>query len=156
MSLIYGVDDQPSLYELIVLGLEHLSVMTLAFVFPVIIVQESGGTMAQAATMIQMSMIAGGLGTILQSLKKGPMGSGYLCPQLCGPSFLSASILAGQTAGLGAVFAGTFFGAFFEVLFSRVVKRLRQFFPAGSHRNRGRHGRHHGYPLCHSTVFWFK
>ena len=79
--------------------------------------------------MIQMSMIAGGLGTILQSLKRGPIGSGYLCPQVCGPSFLSASILAGRTAGLGAVFAGTFFGTFFEVILSRVIKRLRQFFP---------------------------
>lgn len=128
-NLIYGVDEHPNLYELIILGLEHISVMTLAFVFPVVIVQESGGSMSQAATMIQMSMIAGGLGTILLSLKKGPVGAGYLCPQVCGPSFLSASILAGKTAGLGAVFAGTFFGAFFEALFSRVVKRLRQFFP---------------------------
>ena len=128
-NLIYGVDERPSFYELIILGLEHISVMTLAFVFPVIVVQESGGTMSQAATMIQMSMIAGGLGTILQAIRKGPVGAGYLCPQVCGPSFLSASILAGRAAGLGAVFAGTFFGAFFEALFSRVVKRLRQFFP---------------------------
>lgn len=128
-NLIYGVDEHPSFYELIILGLEHISVMTLAFVFPVIVVQESGGTMSQAATMIQMSMIAGGLGTILQAIKKRPVGAGYLCPQVCGPSFLSASILAGRTAGLGAVFAGTFFGAFFEALFSRIVKRLRQFFP---------------------------
>ncbi len=128
-NLIYGVDEQPSFYELLILGLEHVSVISVAFIFPVLIVQESGGTLSDAATMIQMSMIAGGLGTILQSIKKGPVGSGYLCPQLCGPSFLSASILAGQTAGLGAVFAGTFFGAFFEALFSRVVKRLRQFFP---------------------------
>jgi NCS2 family nucleobase:cation symporter-2 len=128
-SLIYGVDEHPSFYELLILGLEHISVMTLAFVFPVIIVQEAGGSMVQAATMIQMSMIAGGLGTILLSLKKGPVGSGYLCPQVCGPSFLSASILAGRSAGLGAVMVGTFFGGFFEALFSRVVKRLRQFFP---------------------------
>jgi xanthine permease XanP len=128
-NLIYGIDEHPSLYELIILGVEHISVLTLAFVFPVVIVQESGGTMSQAATMIQMSMIAGGLGTILQSLKRGPIGSGYLCPQVCGPSFLSASILAGRTAGLGAVFAGTFFGTFFEVILSRVIKRLRQFFP---------------------------
>ena len=128
-SLIYGVDEHPSFYELLILGLEHISVMTLAFVFPVIIVQEAGGSMVQAATMIQMSMIAGGLGTILLSLKNGPVGSGYLCPQVCGPSFLSASILAGRSAGLGAVMVGTFFGGFFEALFSRVVKRLRQFFP---------------------------
>lgn len=79
--------------------------------------------------MIQMSMIATGLGTMLQSLKKGPMGSGYLCPQVCGPSYLSASILAGRAGGLGAIFAGTFFGGFFEAIFSRFVKRMRAFFP---------------------------
>ena len=61
-NLIYGIDERPSFYELTVLGLEHISVLTLAFVFPVLIVQESGGTMSQATTMIQMSMIAGGLG----------------------------------------------------------------------------------------------
>ena len=60
-SLIYGVDEQPSLYELFILGLEHVFVMSVAFIFPVLIVQESGGTMLEAATMIQMSMIAGGL-----------------------------------------------------------------------------------------------
>jgi len=128
-NLIYGIDERPPLHVLFVLGLEHISVMSLAFIFPVIIVQESGGTMAQAAAMIQMSMIAGGLGTVLQSLKRGPVGAGYLCPQVCGPSFLSASILVGRTAGLGGVVAGTFFGGFFEAIFSRVVRRLRQFFP---------------------------
>lgn len=128
-NLIYGVDEHPPLHVLLVLALEHISVVSLGFVFPVVVVQEAGGTMVQAATMIQMSMIAGGVGTILQSLRRGAVGSGYLCPQVCGPSFLSASVLVGRAAGLGGVVAGTFFGGFFESLFSRVIKRLRRFFP---------------------------
>ena len=128
-NLIYGVDESPALYELIVLGIQHVFIISVAFVFPVIIIQESGGTPQQAATMIQMSMVAAGIGVILQAFKKGPIGSGYLCPEVCGPSFLSASILAAQTGGLGAVFAGTFFGGFFEAIFSRVVKHMRAFFP---------------------------
>ncbi len=128
-NLIYGVDESPTLYELIILGIQHVFIISVAFVFPVIIIQEAGGTPQQAATMIRMSMIAAGLGVILQALKKGPLGSGYLCPQVCGPSFLTASILAAKTAGLGAMFAGTFLGGFFEAIFSRIVKHMRAFFP---------------------------
>jgi xanthine permease XanP len=128
-NLIYGLDESPRLYESIVLGFEHIFIITVSYVFPVIIIQEMGGEPEQAAKMIQMCMIAGGIGVIVQSLKKGPLGSGYLCPQLCGPSFLSASILAAKTAGLGAVFVGTFFGGLFEAILSRFLKRLRAFFP---------------------------
>jgi len=42
----------------------------------VIIVNQSGGTAEQAATMINMSMLVIGLTTVLQALRKGPFGSG--------------------------------------------------------------------------------
>jgi len=45
-------------------------------IFPVIIVNQSGGTAEQAATMINMSMLVIGLTTVLQALRKGPFGSG--------------------------------------------------------------------------------
>jgi NCS2 family nucleobase:cation symporter-2 len=38
-----------------------------------------------------MSLLAGGVGTILQALKKKGIGSGYLCPSVCGTSYRSAS-----------------------------------------------------------------
>lgn len=126
-NLIYGVDESPRFYENIILGLEHIFIMAVSYIFPVIIVQEIGGAPEQAAKMIQMSMIAGGIGTIVLSLEKGSIGSGYLCPQVCGPSFLSASILAGKTAGLGPCLSVRFSEAFSRRFF-RGFKAAEGFF----------------------------
>ncbi|WP_255324723.1 hypothetical protein [Thiorhodovibrio frisius] len=37
-------------------------------------IHEGGGTTDQAAFVISMSMFAGGIGVIVQSLRKGPVG----------------------------------------------------------------------------------
>lgn len=128
-NLIYGVDDRPSLLVTLFLGLQHVSAYAISLIFPVLIVRAMGGTPAQAAALVSVSMIAGGIGTIVQVLRKGPAGSGYLCPQVCGPSFLTASILAAKTGGLSLVFGMTFIAGAFEGLLSRVMKRLRFLFP---------------------------
>jgi NCS2 family nucleobase:cation symporter-2 len=39
-----------------------------------------------AGSMVAMTMVAAGLGSILQALRLPGVGSGYLCPNLCGPS----------------------------------------------------------------------
>jgi xanthine permease XanP len=80
-------------------------------------------------SVVSYSMIAAGLATILQSIKRGPLGSGYLCPHLVGPSYLSASIQAAWLGGLPLLFGMTMVAGFFEALFSRVVRRLRVLFP---------------------------
>jgi NCS2 family nucleobase:cation symporter-2 len=89
-----------------------------------------GGTHLEASSLVSMSMMAGGVGAILQALKRGPVGSGCLCPQVCGPSFLSASLLAAQTGGLSLVCGMTVVAGVAETLFSRVMHRLRFMFPA--------------------------
>lgn len=75
-------------------------------------------------------MIATGVATILQGLNNRYIGSGYLCPLVNGPAFLSAALLAGKTGGLSLIFGMTAIGAVFEGLFSRVVPKLRAVFPA--------------------------
>ncbi|MGA7875835.1 MAG: hypothetical protein WCA08_09240 [Desulfoferrobacter sp.] len=75
-NLIYGVDDKPAPGTILLLSLQHIFIITVYFIFPVIIVNQSGGTAEQAATMINMSMLVIGLTTVLQALRKGPFGSG--------------------------------------------------------------------------------
>jgi NCS2 family nucleobase:cation symporter-2 len=58
------------------------------------------------------------------------VGSGYFCPLVNGPAFLSASLLAAKTGGLSLVFGMTAVGGVFEAVFSRVAARMRAFFPA--------------------------
>jgi xanthine permease XanP len=128
-NLIYGVNDNPKLGTLILLGVQHTALLTIAFIFPVVIVSTIGGSAVDADNLIRLSMVATGLTTILMALNRGIVGSGYLCPSLNGPAFLSASIIAGTMGGLPLIFGMTMIGGFFETVFSRLVTRLRSWFP---------------------------
>jgi xanthine permease XanP len=128
-NLIYGVDEKPPIVSTILLGLQHTFVMSSTLILPVVIVSEIGGTLDQVQSVVSYSMIAAGLATILQSLKRSPVGSGYLCPHLVGPSYLSASIQAAWLGGLPLLFGMTTVAGLFEALFSRVVRRLQILFP---------------------------
>ena len=88
-----------------------------------------GGTSAQAADVIRMSMIASGVATILQARTRGPVGSGFLCPFSAGPAYISASVAAGTAGGLPLVFGMTAIAGLFEGLLSRLSRRLRVLFP---------------------------
>jgi xanthine permease XanP len=128
-NLIYGVDEKPPIVSTLLLALQHTFVMSSTLILPVVIISEIGGTPEQVQSVVSYSMIAAGLATILQSLKKGPVGSGYLCPHLVGPSYLSASIQAAWLGGFPLLFGMTAVAGFFEALFSRVVRKLRVLFP---------------------------
>ncbi len=130
-SLIYGVNENPPLFTTILLGLQHICIMFIAIVFPVIIIHQLGGEISvqNASSFISLSMLAGGVVTILQSFRRGKVGSGYLCPSVCGPSYLDASILAASTGGLPLLFGMTGFVGFVEMIFSRIMHKLRVLFP---------------------------
>ena len=128
-NLIYGLDDKPPVWTCALLGIQHVFVMSVYFILPVIIVKSIGGSHADSTNMIKMSMIGIGVTTILQSLKKGPVGSGFLCPSGNGPAYLPAQLLAAKTGGLSLVCGMVIAGGVLEALFSRVVSRLRVLFP---------------------------
>lgn len=128
-NLIYGVDDEPHLTTTLLLGFQHIFVLSIAFIFPVVIVSEIGGSPEDSQNLICMAMLATGLSTALQALNKGPVGSGYLCPLVNGPAFVPASLLAGKEGGLALIFGMTAVAGIFEALFSQVVGRMRKFFP---------------------------
>jgi NCS2 family nucleobase:cation symporter-2 len=129
VNLIYGVEDRPPWGASMLLGLQQVFVLSVAFIFPVIIINEIGGSKEDAENLICMAMIATGLGTILQALNTRFIGSGYLCPSLNGPAFVPASILAGKTGGLSLIFGMTAIGGIFETLFSGLIRKMRAFFP---------------------------
>ena len=128
-GLIYGVNDKPPLTTSVLLGIQHVFVMTAGWVIVVVIVTNIGGTQEEVANVLRMSMIASGIATILQSLPNSPVGSGYFCPISSGPVHVSASISVGKIGGLKAVFAMTLLAGLFEGLLARIVPRLRPLFP---------------------------
>lgn len=129
-NLLYGVDDRPPLWATLVLGLQHVGIFAISLIFPVVVVKQAHLPLEEATRLVSISMIAAGIGVVVQALRRGPVGSGYLCPQVCGPSFLSASVMAAKTGGLSLLFGMTFFAGVFEAAFSRLIGRLRFLFPA--------------------------
>lgn len=131
VSLIYGVDDKPPLLTTFVLGLQHASIMSIAIIFPVIIVNGMGSTISShdAHAFVSLSLLSGGIITILQALRYKNFGSGYLCPAISGPSYLNATILAASLGGLPLVFGMTAFNGGVEIVFSRILHKLRAMFP---------------------------
>jgi xanthine permease XanP len=128
-NIIYGVDDKPPWVATLLLGLQHVFVMSSTLILPIVIVREIGGSFSEIQTVVSFSMIAAGIGTILQALGKGIVGSGYLVPNLCGPSYLSVSVQAAWLGGLPLMHGMTVIAGLFEAVFSRFVNRLRSLFP---------------------------
>lgn len=128
-GLFYGLNERPPFLPLLLLGLQHVFVMSSTLVLAIVVVHEIGGTFDQIHTVVSMSMMAAGIGTMLQALGRWGIGSGYLVPNLVGPSFLSVSVQAAWLGGLPLMHGMTIVAGFFEVLFSRVVHWLRFLFP---------------------------
>ena len=127
-NLIYDVDEVPPFSLRLVLALQHVFVISVGWIFVVVMVNGFGGTQEQAQAIMRVSMVVSGVATILQA-RTGLIGSGYLCPFSCGPAYLGASILAGKTGGLPLIFGLTTLSGIFEMLLSRTMKRLRVLFP---------------------------
>lgn len=69
-TLEYGVNDKPPFPLVVLQGLQHVCIYAISLIFPVMIVRSFGGTIEQAAFLVSMSMIAGGVGVVVQGFKK--------------------------------------------------------------------------------------
>jgi NCS2 family nucleobase:cation symporter-2 len=77
-------------------------------------------------------MIACGIGTVAQALRMKRFGSGFVCPNLCGPNFFLASMQAAWLGGLPLMRGMTIVAGLTEAVFSRFFTRLRTLFPRRS------------------------
>jgi len=127
-NLLYDVDDAPPLLVRLGISLQHIFLMSLGWLYIVVIVNSFGGGKAEAESLIRMSMIAGGLATILQA-NRVLIGSGYFCPLSGSLTFLQPSILAARTAGLSVLFGLVATAGLFTSFLSRITSRLRVLFP---------------------------
>jgi NCS2 family nucleobase:cation symporter-2 len=110
-------------------SIQHIFLMSVGWLYVVVIVNAVGGGTSQAESLIRMSMIAGGIATILQS-NRGIVGSGYFCPLSGSLTFLQPSILAVSTGGLSVLFGLVAVAGAFIAFLSRIAARLRVFFPS--------------------------
>jgi len=128
-DLIYGLDDRPPLADLLIIGCQHIFLMSSTLVLPIVLITEIGGTFGEVRSVIALTMIACGIGTIVQALRWRFVGSGFLCPNLCGPNFFTASMEAAWLGGLPLMRGMTIVAGLAEAVFARFAHRLAFLFP---------------------------
>jgi NCS2 family nucleobase:cation symporter-2 len=111
------------------MGVQHVMLMSSTLVLPVVLVAEIGGSFEQVRGVVALTMIACGVGTIVQAVRVRGFGSGFLCPNLCGPNFFGVSMTAAWLGGLPLMRGMTIVAGLFEAVFAKVIRRLAFLFP---------------------------
>lgn len=128
-SLEYAVNEVPPVVHLIVLSIQHVLLMFVSVALPVIFASQINETAEFTATLVTFSMLAAGFGSIVQSVGLPFIGSGYLCPNVCGPSYFSLSLSAAWVGGLPLMRGMIIIAGLVEMALAPIVQKLKHVFP---------------------------
>ena len=125
----YSVNEVPPLGHLLLSAFQHVLIMVIAIGIPIIFAGQLNETPEFTASLVTFSMLASGIGSIIQALRLPYLGSGYLCPNLCGPSYLSLSLSAAWIGGLPLMRGLTVVAGLIEMVLAPVIQKLKNVFP---------------------------
>ncbi len=128
-DLAYGVDERPPWVVVILGGLQHVGLVTIFLIYPLLLIKEVGASMALSANILSLALISLGIATFLQGLPKGPVGSGFLCPANHTAVYLAPSLAALKHGGLPLLFGMIAFAGLVECVLSTILRRIRPLIP---------------------------
>jgi xanthine permease XanP len=128
-QLVYGSDERPPLAILMISALQHVAVVAIFLIYPLIVARAADVPPQQVAAILRLSLLALAVGTVLQALSRGPVGSRFLAPTIYTGIYLAPSLLAAKLGGMPLVWGMTIFAGLVEIGLSRVWSRLRAFIP---------------------------
>ena len=127
--ITYAADDRPPLAVTVLSGLQHVGIIAIVLVYPLLLSREAGLSFDQTSDVLAATMLILGLGAVLQSLPRGGLGAGYLCPPVCTAAYLAPSFLAVKTGGVSLAFGMLAFAGLIEAALSRLLRPLRPYLP---------------------------
>ena len=129
-NLVYGVEETPPPLVVLITAVQHVGVIAIFMVYPLVIGREFGVTTDVLANILRMGMLALAIAVLLQALPHGPVGSRLLAPSSFTGVYLAPSLLAMKIGGLPLLWGMTIFAGLVEIALSRVWTRLRTFIPS--------------------------
>lgn len=123
------MDDKPPLGVTVLSGLQHVGLVSIFLLVPVLACREAGLAPEKIVDVLALSMIVMAVGPVLQRLGRAGIGSGFLCPPIFAAPYLPAAVLAIKAGGLPLMFGMTIFAGLVEMAVSRLFRPLRPFFP---------------------------
>lgn len=127
-NLVYAVDERPPTGSILVLGLQHAALSIVFLVYAAMVAKGAGFSLAEQQAMVVGTLLACGIGAILQA-GFPRLSSGLLLIPLSSPMFVIFAIPAGSQAGPGGVAALTLVGGLVQIIVGLTFRRLRAFFP---------------------------
>ena len=128
-SLVYGVDDHPPPAVVLSNAIQQVAVIAINLVYPLVVFRAANASVEITSGLLAVGMVVLSLGTFLQVLRLGPIGSGYMCPATFTATYFPPSLLAARIGGLPLVFGMTIFAGVLEAVLAPVLNRLRGVFP---------------------------
>src|SRR6478609_5940683 len=108
-QLVYGSDERPPLTIMLISALQHVAVVAIFLIYPLIVARAADVPPQQTAAILRLSLLALAVGTVLQALPRGPIGSRFLAPTIYTGIYLAPSLLAAKLGGMPLVWGMTIF-----------------------------------------------
>ena len=128
-GILYGIDDTPPAAVTLFSALQHVGIVAILLVYPLVLATEAGLDEDATLRVISASLGVLGIATVLQALRGPTLGSGFLCPAVCTATYLSPSLLAVRAGGMPMVCGMLLFAGAVECALSRVLRPLRPYTP---------------------------
>jgi xanthine permease XanP len=131
-DLIYGLEDRPPLRLSLLVALQHVLAVFVGIVTPPLLIARALHlTEADGIFLVSMALLVSGIGTVLQTQRLGPIGTGLLSIQ--GTSFvflgpiisLAASLIAAGSSpehSLGVVFGVCLAGSLIPIIIGPFIR----------------------------------
>jgi xanthine permease XanP len=124
-NLLYAVDEWPPPLRLALLGFQYAAMAAIYLILVAIILRHAHASETMSVNTLEIACLGLAIGTALQALPRGPIGSGFLAPPVFSATYLAPSVLAAETGGMPLVFGLTLFAGVVEVLLALALNRLR-------------------------------
>lgn len=131
-NLIYGVEDAPPTQVKWLSAIQQVAILSIYMLYPLILVRQAGLQMGEIINILQLGCVVLGVGTLLQALPRGPVGSRLLAPSVFSGIYLASSMAAVKAGGMPLVWGMTIVAGVVEMGLSLVWRRLRAFVPPES------------------------
>jgi NCS2 family nucleobase:cation symporter-2 len=128
-TIIYGTEDRPPTFVVLLLSIQHVMILSIFLIAPVLVARAAKLSIKQAIDFISLTMIALGVGTLLQVRRWGPVGSGLLAIPNSTSNWVPGCLIAAREGGLPAVAGLILMAATFEMILSRFLRKLRGLLP---------------------------
>lgn len=129
VTAAWGQHDTPPRLLLAASALQQAGLAAVTLGFPLLVAEAAGADVALKAAILQWSMLAMGIGTLLQCWGRWGIGSGYLICGIFTAIYLPLAIVVAGRSGLSDVAGMTIVAGLTQMALSPFVRRLRNQVP---------------------------